>query len=525
MTSSRVGYSMGLPSKFSVYAAVFLSMGLLACKVRPSVVDDSSEITSDAPETFEPPHFRDCTVDFRNVNPVQALIHNPPNRDLLLQLHKIAMQGSTPLLDQDDGKVKKQTFAASLSMACPRRMSFFHITKNVGSSGWNTRDSAVRVHVGETLRIVNDGSSYFKLRGDKFPCFRSGKDPIQIDPHKSWDCLVNRKQDTAKDGALQVWPFVPKPCEKPVDGIDAKTVCEPENNDPPEKTGEFWVEASVNTQFPMGVEPRRDLPLPKDAANGVPTEVSVASTGQVIVGFAQNENGEGGYQHVVSAASDQRAAILEVAGFAFVQRQALHVQKNFSIKKKLHVFSMKPLGNRAQICEGGRELNRDSAAKVPHQDLLREMLETSDRWLNSFCVTFAHKDKPSDPPTVSAIRDAGREAKGQVGEIEITDSGTLIVHLKFPVEKNGKLVLYRFFDENPAISLDVLKEAIAARENNRAVRYQVDVYGQIKDLSAEIRAEQAAAAKLEKEMEKAKADAQKKQEAEEARKSESKTIY
>ena len=76
----------------------------------------------------------------------------------------------------------------------------FHIVAGTARSAWNTKETAVTVKIGDTLRIINDDTSVHRLHTNGIPC-----------PHAAanmeagggfYDCVIAKAIDPETDGAL-----------------------------------------------------------------------------------------------------------------------------------------------------------------------------------------------------------------------------------------------------------------------------------------------------------------------------------
>jgi hypothetical protein len=74
----------------------------------------------------------------------------------------------------------------------------FHIKAGTSDGPWNKREDVVTVHVGDTLRLVNDDLITHRLHTFGKPC-PHGDD---MAPGQSWDCVIRTVFDPATDGPL-----------------------------------------------------------------------------------------------------------------------------------------------------------------------------------------------------------------------------------------------------------------------------------------------------------------------------------
>lgn len=74
----------------------------------------------------------------------------------------------------------------------------FHIAKDTGNGAWNTKDTMVRVQLGQTLRIVNDDSIVHQMHTNGTPCSHGN----EIAPGASGDCVISQKHNPEVDGTL-----------------------------------------------------------------------------------------------------------------------------------------------------------------------------------------------------------------------------------------------------------------------------------------------------------------------------------
>jgi hypothetical protein len=74
----------------------------------------------------------------------------------------------------------------------------FHIPAETGTGPWNSRDELVTVHVGDTLRFVNDDGVVHALHTAGAPCNHTP----DIAPGGTYDCVVRRAYDSLRQGPL-----------------------------------------------------------------------------------------------------------------------------------------------------------------------------------------------------------------------------------------------------------------------------------------------------------------------------------
>jgi hypothetical protein len=81
-------------------------------------------------------------------------------------------------------------FALGAGSAFAADVVEFHIEPGTGSGPWNLFNNPVRVHVGETLRFINDDSISHFLHTDGTPCPHGTR---AFKPGESYDCVITRK--------------------------------------------------------------------------------------------------------------------------------------------------------------------------------------------------------------------------------------------------------------------------------------------------------------------------------------------
>ncbi len=74
----------------------------------------------------------------------------------------------------------------------------FHIAAGTGENSWNTKETIVKVSVGDTLVIINDDSMVHRLHTNGKP-FAHG---ASIEPGQSAQYAILKAYDPAKDGPL-----------------------------------------------------------------------------------------------------------------------------------------------------------------------------------------------------------------------------------------------------------------------------------------------------------------------------------
>ena len=67
----------------------------------------------------------------------------------------------------------------------------FHIPAGTGKKAWNTKETMVVAHVGDTVRLINDDSIGHRLHTNGAPCGHGD----QFEPGKSFDCVISKKFD------------------------------------------------------------------------------------------------------------------------------------------------------------------------------------------------------------------------------------------------------------------------------------------------------------------------------------------
>jgi hypothetical protein len=75
----------------------------------------------------------------------------------------------------------------------------FHIQPGTGRGAWNTKDTAVEVKMGDTLRIINDDSIAHQLHTNGAPCDHGS---YMRAAGGSYDCFVEFSLDPDTDGSL-----------------------------------------------------------------------------------------------------------------------------------------------------------------------------------------------------------------------------------------------------------------------------------------------------------------------------------
>lgn len=67
----------------------------------------------------------------------------------------------------------------------------FHIPAGTGKKPWNTKETIVTAHVGDTVRIFNDDSIGHRLHTNGAPCGHGN----EFAPGTSFDCVISKKFD------------------------------------------------------------------------------------------------------------------------------------------------------------------------------------------------------------------------------------------------------------------------------------------------------------------------------------------
>jgi hypothetical protein len=87
---------------------------------------------------------------------------------------------------------------AAMAQAVEAQIVEFHIQPGTGRGPWNTRETAVEVHIGDTLRIINDDSIAHQLHTNGAPCDHG----TSMRPGGHYDCFIQFSLDPDVDGAL-----------------------------------------------------------------------------------------------------------------------------------------------------------------------------------------------------------------------------------------------------------------------------------------------------------------------------------
>lgn len=94
------------------------------------------------------------------------------------------------------------TLIALAAYAAPLQAAVieFHISAGTGGGPWNTKETAVQVVIGDTLRLINDDSVVHALHTDEgIPC-EHGSDMAPAGG--SYDCVIAAAFDANVDGPL-----------------------------------------------------------------------------------------------------------------------------------------------------------------------------------------------------------------------------------------------------------------------------------------------------------------------------------
>ena len=74
----------------------------------------------------------------------------------------------------------------------------FHIKAGTANKSWNTRDTMVVVHIGDTLRIINDDVIQHRLHTNGAPCPHGPN----FAPGTSFDCVISKVFDPGESNPL-----------------------------------------------------------------------------------------------------------------------------------------------------------------------------------------------------------------------------------------------------------------------------------------------------------------------------------
>ena len=88
--------------------------------------------------------------------------------------------------------------AAASGVAVAGELVEFHIKAGTADGPWNTREEAVEVHLGDTLRFFNDDTIGHRLHTFGKPCPHGE----EMAPGQTWDCVIRKPFDATIDGPL-----------------------------------------------------------------------------------------------------------------------------------------------------------------------------------------------------------------------------------------------------------------------------------------------------------------------------------
>jgi hypothetical protein len=103
-----------------------------------------------------------------------------------------------PLLIVACGSVQTTSQVSQDETQDVQRIVEFHIKAGTANNSWNTRDTIVTVHIGDTLRIINDDVIQHRLHTNGAPCPHGPN----FAPGTSFDCAITKAFDPGEANPL-----------------------------------------------------------------------------------------------------------------------------------------------------------------------------------------------------------------------------------------------------------------------------------------------------------------------------------